>query len=127
MKSVYAIWDKACDIYTPSGEVFTAEQWMARYPIAKREDVTILCASGDMNGAFFGTLNQVKEMYEQQGCDFSDCQSDAAVVERFAEFEAAEQARIAEENANAVTTDERIAAALEAQVLMALPDAVEIV
>ena len=52
----YAIWDKKSPVITPIGEVKTAEQWMARYPVAALDSVTVLCAAGEINGAFFGTL-----------------------------------------------------------------------
>ena len=64
MNKRYAIWDKQSQIITPSGAVFTAEEWMERYPVAKLPNITVLCARGEMNGAFFGTLNSMKELYE---------------------------------------------------------------
>lgn len=71
--SKYAIWNKKDPILTPVGEIFTAEKWIARYPIAALDNITIVCGGGEINGSFFGTLGAMVEIYEQQGCDFSTC------------------------------------------------------
>lgn len=121
----YAIWNKQDPIITPVGEVLTAEQWIQRYPVAGIDSITVLCAAGEINGAFFGTLGQMVDIYTKQGCDFSDCITDDEKLEAIEAFDDAKEAEAkaaAEEAANAISTDERIAAALEAQVLMSMPD-----
>lgn len=117
----YNIWNKQDDIITPIGEVLTAKQWIERYPIAGVDSVTVICAAGEINGAFFGTLGQMVDMYSRQGCDFEDCITDEEKLDVIEEFEYAREAA-AKAAANAISTDERIAAALEAQVLMSMPD-----
>ena len=47
----YAIWDKQSNIITPSGAVFTAEQWKQKFPAAALESITVVCAAGEINGA----------------------------------------------------------------------------
>lgn len=121
----YAIWNKQDPIITPVGEVLTAEQWIQRYPVAGIDSITILCAAGEINGAFFGTLGQMVDIYAKQGCDFSACETAEdrlAAIEAFDDAKEAEAKAAAEEAANTISTDERIAAALEAQVLMSMPD-----
>lgn len=121
----YAIWDKVSPVATPSGEVFTAEQWIARYPIAALDSISIVCAAGEMNGAFFGTLGQMKDMWEEKGADFSKCTTPEETIQVINEFnvaEKAEQEAKAAEAAAQPTSEERIAAALEAQNLMAMED-----
>lgn len=115
--SRYAIWDKTSPIITPIGEVLTAEQWIARYPLAGLETIKPVCAGGEINGAFFGTLGQMTEMYTKMGCDFSTCETDQDILDAIEAFEDAVNTTSGEP-----TTDERIAAALEAQVMMSLPD-----
>lgn len=107
--SRYAIWNKQDRILTPIGEVLTAEQWISRYPIAGVETVTVVCAAGEINGAFFGTLGQMVQMYESNGADFSACET---AEDKLAVIEAFED----EMNTPSTepTTDERQAAALEA-------------
>ena len=113
----YAIWDKVSPIITPIGEVLTAEQWIQRYPVAGVQSITVVCAAGEINGAFFGTLGQMVQMYEAQGADFSACVTNEDKLAVIEAFEDAMNAPSTEP-----TTEERIAAALEYQVLASLPD-----
>ena len=109
MSKRYAIWDKESPVITPIGEVLTAEQWIARYPVAGLESVTVVCAAGEINGGFFGTLGQMKQMYENQGADFSQCETNQDVLDVIEAFEDAANAR-----SYSPTPEERQAAALEA-------------
>lgn len=121
----YAIWNKQDPIITPIGEILSAEQWIQRYPIAGLESITVLCAAGEINGGFFGTLGQMVEIYTNQGCDFSACETaeeKLSAIEAFEDAMEAEEKAAAEAAANEISAEERIAAALEAQVLMSMPD-----
>ena len=110
----YAIWNKQDTIITPIGEVLTAEQWIQRYPVAGVPTITVVCAAGEINGAFFGTLGQMVQTYEGMGADFSACTTDE---EKLGVIEAFENAlKTASEEP---TAEERIAAALEYQNIMA--------
>ena len=131
--SKYAIWNKKDPVLTPIGEVLTAEQWIERYPVAGVESINVVCAAGEINGAFFGTLGQMVEMYAKQGCDFSACETPEdklAAIEAFEdarEAEAAAQAKAqaeqeamnAELNASSLAS---IAASMEYQNMMTLED-----
>ena len=83
----YAIWDKTTQIICPSGEVFTPEEWMVKYPVARLDNITIICAAGEINGAFFGTLGQMVQIYAAQGADFSACTTDEEKLEVIEAFE----------------------------------------
>ena len=133
----YAIWNKKDPILTPIGEVLTAEQWIQRYPIAGVESINVVCAGGEINGAFFGTLGQMVDMYTKQGCDFSACttpEEKLAVIEAFedareAEAAAAAKAQAEQEAMNAevsATSLASIAAQLEYQNMMTLDDVEEV-
>lgn len=133
----YAIWNKKDPILTPIGEVLTAEQWIERYPIAGVPSITVVCAGGEINGAFFGTLGQMTEMYEKQGCDFSACKTaeeKLAAIEAFEDTREEEarvkaQAQAETEAANAemsATSLASIAAQLEYQNMMTLDDVEEV-
>lgn len=113
----YAIWDKESPVIVPTGKVFTAEQWKEKYPVAALDSITVVCAAGEVNGGFFGTLGQMVQMYEAQGADFSACET---AEDKLAVIEAFEDALNAP--SDEPTTDERIAAALEYQVMASLPD-----
>ena len=105
----YAIWDKQTPIITPSGEVLSPEKWVERYPVAGVPSITVVCAAGEINGAFFGTLGQMVQMYTAQGADFSACTTDEEKLEVIEAFEDAMNAPNTEP-----TAEERQAAALEA-------------
>lgn len=109
----YAIWDKASQVITPVGEVLSAKEWIGRYPVAGLSNVKVVCAGGEINGAFFGTLGQMVEMYEKEGCDFSGCVTDQDKLDAIEAFEDARNAPSTEP-----TAEERIAAAMEYQNLM---------
>lgn len=129
----YAIWNKKDPIITPIGEVLTAEQWIARYPMAGLDSITVVCAAGEINGGFFGTLGQMVNMYENEGCDFSNCntpEEKLAVIEAF-EAKRNEDAAVASANAAAneelnATSLASIAASLEYQNMMTLDDVEEV-
>lgn len=129
----YAIWNKKDPVITPIGEVLTAEQWITRYPMAGLDSITVICAAGEINGGFFGTLGQMVTMYENQGCDFSACvtpEEKLATIEAFEDkrnadsVAAAEGARANEElNVSSLAS---IAASLEYQNMMTLDDVEEV-
>lgn len=116
----YAIWDKASPVIVPTGKVFTADQWKEKYPVAALDSITVVCAAGEVNGGFFGTLGQMVQMYEAQGADFSACATEEEKLTVIEDFEDALNAPSDEP-----TTDERTAAALEFIAMSSLPDAEE--
>ena len=124
--SRYAIWNKKDPVLTPIGEVLTAEQWIQRYPIAGVETITVVCAGGEINGAFFGTLGQMVEMYTKRGCDFTSCET---AQDKLNAIEAFEDAANAPTDSATVSNEEltatslaSIAASLEYQNMMTLDD-----
>ena len=114
----YAIWDKTSPIITPIGEVLTADQWIARYPVAAVPAVTVVCSAGEVNGGFFGTLGGLVQMYEAQGADFSEAVTD---TEKLEVIEAFEDEMNNPGDPTESTPEERIAAALELANVMNMP------
>ena len=114
MAKRYAIWDKKAPIITPIMEVLTPEEWMKRYPVARLDSVTVICSAGEINGGFFGTMGQMVQMFEGMGADFSACTTDE---ERLEVIEAHED--LMNTPSNEPTPEERMAAALEYQNLIA--------
>ncbi len=118
MNKRYQIWDRKSNVITPIGEVLTPEQWIAKRPIAGVEGISTVVAGGTINGAFFGVYSEMVNHYEKEGCDFSNCvteQDHLDVIEAFED-------EMNNTQNDTVSTEERIAAALEAQVMMSLPD-----
>ncbi len=114
----YAIWNKKDNIITPIGEILTAEQWISRYPVAGLDGIIVVCGAGEINGSFFGTLGQMVKMCEDRGCDFSGCETPEEKLQKIESFEKEMSTPPTEP-----TAEERIAAALEFQVMASMPDA----
>lgn len=115
----YEIWNKTSPIITPIGEVLTAQEWIDRYPVAALSNISVVCAAGEINGAFFGTLGQMVQMYEAQGADFSEATTDIEKLEVIEAFEDAMNAP--PEDTGESSAEERIAAALEYNNLLNSP------
>ena len=133
MTKRYAIWNKKDPICTPSGKVYTAEQWLGKFPMARLANVTVICGAGEINGSIFSTLGQKVAEYERYGCDFSKCKTAEemlAVIEAYDDDRdkaEAEAAKSAAANAD-ITADSlaSIAASLEFQNMLALEDVEEV-
>lgn len=119
MAKRYAIWNKQTPVITPSGAVYTAEQWIAKRPAAGLETTTVLVANGEINGAIYDTLGALKNRCESQGATFDDELTGQDLLDA-CEAWMDEQEAAAKEAANQPTTEERIAAALEYQNLLSL-------
>lgn len=125
----YAIWNKQDPILTPIGEVLSAEQWIERYPIAGVATVTVVCAAGEINGGFFGTLGQMVQMYEAQGANFSACETaedKLAVIEAFEDAQNTADASAVSNEELTATSLASIAASMEYQNMMTLDDVEEV-
>lgn len=100
MANRYAIWNRQDDIYTigmgknikgltystPFGTAhFTAEEWLMLHPAPP--NAVIICAAGDYNGGFFGTLNNMVQLYTSYGADFSDAKTDQEKLDVIEAFE----------------------------------------
>ena len=118
----YQIWDKVSNVITPVGEVLTAEQWSNRYPMTLVEGLKTVIGGGIVNGTVCMEFTGMVESYERMGCDFSECETDQDYLNAIEAFE--DEQRIAQ--SNIVSAEERIAAALEAQVMLSMPDDEEV-
>lgn len=115
--SRYAIWNKEDDVFTPNGARFTAEQWKEQYPIAEIPSVKIVCGGGVLNGAFFGILSEMIDLYTKAGCDFEGCEADQDFLDAIESFE-----DMRNQPSDEPSTEERTAAALEFIAMSSLPD-----
>ena len=109
----YIIWDKTSNVYTPSGEEFTAAEWKERYKWAKIPSAKCVMAGGVFNGAFMAELEQFRDYYMNQGAPITASDTDAEVLSKAEAWDAREVEQEA-------TAEERIAAALEFQNLNSL-------
>lgn len=118
--SRYAIWDKQTTIITPSGKIFTPDEWKAQYPVAALDNITVVCGAGEINGSFFGTLGQMVDMYTDMGCDFSECVTNQDKLDAIENFE-----KQVNTPSSTPTPEERTAAALEFMAMSSMPDVTE--
>ena len=128
----YKIWNKQDPIITPSGAVYTAEQWMEKYPVAKM-DIEIVCSDSELNGSYFGILSSLVEEYIKLGADFSSCSSSndkILVINEFIEQQEIKRSEIVESHISneelSATSLAAIAASLEYQNLTTLDDIEEV-
>ena len=111
----YIIWDKVSDVITPIGEVLTAEEWKDRYPMAKSNAIDLVLAGDSViNGAFCNEYTSFVSIYEQQGCDFTGCETKQDHLDRIEQFEIEQNTP----DPNYVSDETRIADALEDLVVL---------
>lgn len=113
----YQIWDKQTDIFTPAGHKFTAAEWAARYPWVNQPGAKMVITTGIINGGTAMEFNATKDIYIKRGAKITDGMTDEEVLAAIEDFEDNPP------GADMPSTEERIAASLEAQVMMATPDA----
>lgn len=121
MTKRYQIWDKVSNVYTPSGNMYTAEEWINKYKWINIPGMVPVMSAGNINGAMIADLASMKKNAIAQGCVFEDGLTDEQVLDAIEAWEdqrAAEAKAAAAEAANTPTTEERIAAALEYQNLL---------
>lgn len=128
----YAIWDKKSPVIMPSGQVLTPAEYKEMFPMFKLEHITAICHAGDVNGSFYSTLGQLVDHYTLKGCDFSSCTTDEEKLAAIEAFDDAQEKAEAEAIAEAKAREDMqadslvsIAASLEYQNMMTLPDVEE--
>lgn len=123
MAKKYAIWDKTSNVYTPSGAMFTPEQWIDKFKWINAPGMVPIVSGGSFNGSYCGELNNMKDRYARIGCEFNDSMSDQEIIDTINDFEDARDAEAIEAakmSADTPTDTERIAAALEYQNLLSM-------
>lgn len=119
----YAIWDKISDIYTPGRDSNGKSQWTAdeyikeHAPWAANSNVKVIVGGGVINGTVFMEFDATVEFYKKQGAVITDDMTDEEILAAIEDFE--DNPPVTETDP---TAEERIAAALEYQVMASLPD-----
>jgi len=111
----YKIWDRQQTLITPIGEVLTPEQVIERYPAAGIEGMKYIICDAPISLGVFMEFEATKEHYKRLGVPITDTMTDQEVLDAISAWE---------ENppVPAPTAEERIAAALEFQNIMMLPN-----
>lgn len=111
----YKLWNGTDTIYTPDGHQFTPEQWKEQFGWLNIPGVKCIVADAPINGAVCMEFEQTKTVYKSSGAKITDDMTDQQVLDTISEFEENPPITVA-------SAEERIAAALEAQVMMAEDD-----
>ena len=112
----YQIWDKQSDIFTPSGDRFTAAEWAARYSRVKIPGAKMIITTGLINGGTAMEFEAAKAAYIRQGAPITDDMADGEVLAAIERFEDSPP------HSDEPTVEERTAAALEFLAVNRLPD-----
>lgn len=112
----YQIWDGKSDIYTPSGEKNTPEQWKAKYPWVNIPGAKMIITAGIINGGAAMEFNATRDTYKKMGAAITNGMTDEEVLAAIESFEDNPP------GANTPTVEERTAAALEFLAMNSLPD-----
>lgn len=112
----YQIYDNVSDVITPSGKVFTAEEWLAKYPWARTHKMII--ANGVINGAVAYVFDDYVNDLKNNGVDFSECKCIDDYLIKIEEYEKSLQSATESQE----TVQERIANVLEDLVVLQMPD-----
>lgn len=109
----YKIWDGTQTLITPIGEVLTAEQVKARYPASGVEGMKYIICDAPISMGVFMEFEATKNHYKGLGVPITDGMSDQEVLDAISYWE---------ENPPEPepTAEERMAAAMEFQNLLAL-------
>lgn len=109
----YKIWDKQETLVTPIGEVLTAEQVIARYPMAGLPNFKFIICDAPISLGVFMEYEQAKQAYKQMGVPITDDMTEQEVLDAISYWE---------ENPPEPepSPEERMAAAMEFQNLLAL-------
>lgn len=85
--SKYKFWNMIDDIYTPSNEKFTAEEWIARYPWVTIPGAKMIITDGIINGGVAMEFNATKTLYKNLGANITDIMADDEVLVAIEDFE----------------------------------------
>lgn len=109
----YKIWDKQETLVTPIGEVLTPEQVIERYPMAALPNFKFIICDAPITLGVFMEYEQTKQSYKQMGVPITEDMTEQEVLDAITFFE--ENPPVPEP-----TPEERMAAAMEFQNLLAL-------
>lgn len=110
----YKIWDKQETLITPVGDVLTAEQVKAKFPMAALPNFKFMICDAPISMGVFMELEQTKNHYKGLGVEITDEMTDQEVCDAITHFE---------ENPPAPepSAEERMASAMEFQSMMMIP------
>lgn len=115
--SMFAIWDKKSDIYTPGvdkngkGHWTAAEYIQQKAPWAANPNAKVIVGGGAINGTIFSEFETTKSYYKKLGAAITDKMADEEVLAAIEDY-------INNPPPAEPSAEERIAAAMEYQNIM---------
>ena len=74
----YTIWDRTTYMITPTGKIFSPDEWIEYHGIKPYHKV--ICSANNPNGSFYSTIDVMIKEYDIPGIDFSSCKSDEDIL-----------------------------------------------
>ncbi|MDR1310824.1 MAG: hypothetical protein LBK01_02960 [Burkholderiaceae bacterium] len=111
----YKLWDKQETLYTPSGEAFTAEEYLGKNKWAGNPAIKVIICNAPINCGVFMEYSQTVAQYKKMGAAITDDMTDEEVLQAIEDFE--DTPPVVDPS-----PEERMAAALELQNLMSMED-----
>ena len=130
MSKRFTVWDGISLVYTPSGAVFTPEQWLNKYPAySVNPNMVMVLGPNPVNGSFIGELSQMLQSTDVEGVIDPTGMTNQEVLDAIEQLQDEQNAKLAEEAAakeeeeaaaaaEALATQQSIAASLEFQNMM---------
>lgn len=115
----YKIWNKLDTLYTPSGQAFTKEQVFIKYPLSAVPGVQFIICDAPISMGVFMEYTQTRDSYKSSGANITDTMTSQQVLDAIYEFE--NRPPVVD---NTPSVEERTASALEALVMLSIPDVV---
>lgn len=113
----YKIWDKQELLITPTGKVFTPEQIFEQYPAAQVDGIDYIITDSKINMGVFMQYDETIDVYANMGVEFTEEMSVQEKLNAIRAFETKKQEPTP-------TAEERIAAAMEFQNMLAMAEEV---
>lgn len=92
----YAIWNGTDNIYTATGQVFTPDEWRARYQWLNAPGAKGIVRTGPVNGGITSEFTDFVRSYVQKGLVLKYGMTDEEILQAISDFE---------DNQNSVVSD----------------------
>ena len=116
----YKIWNKLDTLYTPSGRAFTKDEIFEKYPLSKVPGIKFAIEDAPINMSVFMEFSAMVKRYKKDGAPITDGMTDAEILVAIDEWDE----RVVIEENPIPSVEERTASALEALVMLSIPDVV---
>ena len=114
----YKIWDRQETLITPTMEMLEPAQVFSQYPVSQLPAFKFVIADHPINMAVFMEFESTKQHYVQLGVEINEEMTEQEVLDAITAWEETPVQQ-------SPSPEERIAAALEFQSLISLPDIAE--